>query len=152
MASGGYHPPAQPAAVSGPGALSQRTDGRPQPVRDLPGGQYGSGKDFREIQQGSPLASVGKPASASGGGAAADPLAAMAGFSDPTSMPDTPVTDGADAGDGAGSDALGIPPANALRSELAKIGKYLPVMVRLADSDDATPAFRQYVRYLLGGA
>lgn len=149
MPSGGNHPPAHPAAVSPPGAMSQRTDGRPQPVRDITGGQYGQAQQFRDIQQGAPMATTSSaPTPSAGGGASAAP---MAGFGDASAMPDTPVTDGADAGAGAGSDALGLPQNN-MSGELQKIGKYLPVMIRIADSDDATPAFRQYVRQLLSGA
>lgn len=147
---GGYRRPSKPAAVSGPGSMSQRTDGRPQAIRDLPDAEYGQGKEFRELQQGSPLASAPQASTPAGGaGAGGDPLAAMTGFDAPTAMPDTPVTDGADAGDGAGMDVLGLPDKGE-KGELAVIGKYLPVMIRQADSPDATPAFRAYVRRLLG--
>lgn len=53
--SGGNHPPANPAMVSGPGQLSQRTDGGPgnekQPIRVAPGGAYGDRKAAVEQQQ-----------------------------------------------------------------------------------------------------
>lgn len=145
---GGYRKPSKPAAVSGPGALSQRTDGRPQPVRDLPDAQYGENAEYREIQQGSPMAASAPSPTTPGGGA--DPMAAMVGMGDPTTMPDTPVTDGAEHGAGHGPDALGLPDTG-MKGELEVIGKYLPVMIRVADSPDATPAFRAYVRQLLGG-
>lgn len=43
MASGGYHPPANPAPVSGPGAHSQRTDGGlpHQAISAVPDQPYG---------------------------------------------------------------------------------------------------------------
>lgn len=51
---GGYRQPSKPAATSGPGALSQRTDGGPgsakiplkQPIRRLPDADYGANKKF----------------------------------------------------------------------------------------------------------
>ena len=102
---GGYQPPANPAPVSGPGQLSQRTDGGPtQPIRSLPNAQYGANKEFVQLQQAAPLPSDAAPA---GGGAPQggmppgmpQPLPLTAG----TVMPDQPVTHGADAGPGAGA-------------------------------------------------
>ena len=56
---GGYRQPNKPAAVSGPGALSARTDGgagsSTQPIRRIPGQQYGEGKALVEQQQAAPL-------------------------------------------------------------------------------------------------
>jgi hypothetical protein len=52
---GGYRQPSNPAAASGPGALSQRTDGGPgstkQPIRRLPDAKSGENKAFVEGQQ-----------------------------------------------------------------------------------------------------
>ena len=60
MASGGYRQPSSPAPVSGPGALSKRTDGPQgggsQPVRVPTGGTYGQGQQLQQLQQGAPLA------------------------------------------------------------------------------------------------
>ncbi len=51
--------PARPAAVSGPGALSQRTDGGPgsdtQPIRVAAGGPFGQRQELEEAQRQSPL-------------------------------------------------------------------------------------------------
>lgn len=59
MATGGYRRPSSPAPVSGPGALSQRTDGGPgQPVRTPTGGQYGEAQALTQMQQGAPLVGV----------------------------------------------------------------------------------------------
>ena len=59
---GGYRQPSKPAAVSGPGALSARTDGGPgsakQPVQRIPGVEYGEQKALTEQQQAAPLASA----------------------------------------------------------------------------------------------
>jgi hypothetical protein len=60
MVSGGYRQPNNPAPVSGPGALSERTDGgategMTQPVRDYTGGDYGNNKSMRETQEAADL-------------------------------------------------------------------------------------------------
>ena len=60
---GGYQQPANPAPVSGPGSLSQRTDGGPidgvqpqtQGAKYMPGLPYGEGGNM-EQQSGAPLA------------------------------------------------------------------------------------------------
>jgi hypothetical protein len=103
---GGYQPPAKPAPVSGPGALSKRTDGGPadrQPVRPMPGGgaggNYGDRKASTELEQGAPMAAApSSPAVPPQGGppvaqSAADPFG-------PTRRPDEPVTSGAMLGPG----------------------------------------------------
>lgn len=52
MPRGGYQRPSNPAPVSGPGAMSKRTDGGPvQKLRDLPDAQYGEAATFRDLQQ-----------------------------------------------------------------------------------------------------
>jgi len=142
---GGYRKPSKPAATSGPGALSQRTDGRPQPVRDLPNADYGEAGQFREIQQGAALASAPQ-ATTPAGGAGADPLAGMGDFAAETGMPDVPVTDGADAGLGAGTDALNLPGRQADSQFMAR---YLPLLLRAATRDDAAPGLKKAVRTLI---
>jgi len=56
---GGYRQPANPAPVSGPGALSARTDGGPgsatQPIRRIPGVDYGEQQALSEQQAAAPL-------------------------------------------------------------------------------------------------
>lgn len=68
--AGGYRQPANPAATSGPGALSQRTDGgagsAKQPLRVASGGGYGA-RAAAEAQQGA------APMSAGGAGGAPAP-------------------------------------------------------------------------------
>lgn len=79
--------------VSGPGAYSQRTDR--QPVRDPGGLPYGDNQALHEIQQAAPLAQTNTTPPPS-----AVPIHA------PTARPGQPVTAGADAGLGPGSDIL----------------------------------------------
>lgn len=97
---GGYQQPSNPAPVSGPGALSQRTDGgategMTQPQQSYTGGTYGSNKSMAEQQSGAPLAGNPVPQMST-----AMPLNA------PTEFPDRPITHGIDMGAGAGSEAM----------------------------------------------
>jgi hypothetical protein len=60
MEPGGYRQPTNPAPVSGPGALSARTDGgaiegMTQPVQNYTGGSYGNNKSMREQQEGADM-------------------------------------------------------------------------------------------------
>lgn len=58
---GGYRKPGRPAPVSGPGALSQRTDGGPtQGARYMRGGPYGEGQEMMGLQQAAPMAAQPK--------------------------------------------------------------------------------------------
>jgi hypothetical protein len=58
---GGYRQPMNPAPVSGPGALSQRTDGgavdgMQQPMQQYTGFEYGENKSLNDQQAGAPMA------------------------------------------------------------------------------------------------
>lgn len=144
MPRGGYRQPANPAPVSGPGAMSARTDG--QPMQDLPNAKYGENADYRELQSGAPLASA-QTAMVGGSGRGLD-MSQIVGLGEPTTQPETPVTDGAATGDGAGREALGLPRSDK-QEEARALAKWLPVMISVADTDDATPAFKRYVRELI---
>lgn len=70
--------PTSPAPVSGPGALSQRTDGGPgsesQPIRVASGQPYGDRQALEGQQQSAPL-----PVAQTGGGPSPGPGAAVPG-------------------------------------------------------------------------
>ena len=96
---GGYRQPKNPAPVSGPGALSQRTDGgavegMTQPVQSYTGGSYGNNKEMSEQQSGAPLAG--------------SPMPPIVGLDIPTQFPDEPLSAGANYGEGPGLDTSGI--------------------------------------------
>lgn len=132
-APGGYQKPANPAPASGPGALSQRTDGGPadsQPIRVAPGGAYGDRADMVDLQASAPMAqAAAAPRSM--------PAVEVTPFGAPTQRPDEPVTAGIDLGAGAGSAALGKqqPPTGSLASVLQKIAGNDPTgdVARLLD-------------------
>ena len=94
---GGKRTPRNPAPVSGPGALSRRTDGQAaQYVSGLP---YGEGQDFYELQQQAPMAASGnapRPSRATGSA----PMTTPTPLYSPTERPDEPVTSGAAYGPG----------------------------------------------------
>lgn len=117
---GGHRTPAKPASVSGPGALSRRTDGGPghpsQKLSAAPDQGYGEMTDQMNQQRIAPMA--GKqplpPAAAvaggQGGGAPAQAPAYQGGdFAGPTARPHEPITNGVDIGAGAGPEALALP-------------------------------------------
>lgn len=96
---GGYRKPENPAPISGPGALSKRTDGNPtQAAKYMSGMPYG--ENTYDQQTAAPMA--GKPSVP----AMEMPTPLMA----PTSRPSEPITSGIDRGEGPGSYALGTLP------------------------------------------
>jgi len=152
---GGYQAPNNPAPVSGPGAMSARTDGGPQAIQQLANAKYGEQSAFRQIQQGAPMAggispSGGPPPSAfrqasqAGGGNAVVPL------SEPTQRPGEPVTAGAASGAGPGTEALNLSPS-VNQQDFAALRPALPMLQFLANLPGAHPGSQQFVRYLQSG-
>ena len=145
MPSGGYHPPANPAQVSGPGALSRRTDS-PQPTMAMPDAKYGEQADFQAIQQGAPMqAPAGPPTPGSGGGPAPLPTPINA----PSGRADEPVTAGAGLGLGPDTSALNLPQGDTRESLKQQFGPILPALIRESQSPYATQAFKDSVAALL---
>lgn len=147
-------PPQNPAGVSGPGALSKRTDGGPaQALRDLPDAKYGENSQFQSLQQGAPLSASGP----SGGSPGMDPgelppnpaAGQVVPFSEGTSRPEEPVTAGAAMGPGPGITAMGSP-AQVEQQDMAKISKSLPLFEMMANMNDALPSTRLFVNLLRG--
>ena len=105
---GGYRLPSNPAPVSGPGALSQRTDGsaidgistNTQAPKYMPGLGYGEGGQNMANQQAEPLAGSPTPTFE---------LPAVVRLNAPTQRPNEPITAGMDFGPGPGSEAIQIP-------------------------------------------
>ena len=123
---GGKRTPSNPAPVSGPGQLSQRTDGGPQQVQaDMSGMPYGENAEFNTMQSMAPMSASpsarsprasARQAKSMGGGMSATPLFA------PTQRPDEPVTAGAPFGPGDGpvvQQPAGRPNLSSLYSRMA---------------------------------
>lgn len=145
---GGPRTPSNPAPVSGPGALSQRTDGA-QPIRELPDAAYGEGKTFREAQQGAPLAESAalSPGGAGPGGGMGTPPA-VPGLGDGSNQPGIPVTAGAALGAGPGVEALGL--STERDDDMATLQAYLPALEMVANQPGASWAARNYIRQIKG--
>ena len=122
---GGDRVPANPAPVSGPGAMSRRTDG--QGARYMSGGQYGEGQELMDLQTSAPMSKApaqprmrqGRPAGQIvEEGARPTPLFA------PTERPDEPITAGAPFGPGPGPSSAADPRPGATVAE--SLAKFLP--------------------------
>lgn len=135
---GGYQPPANPAPVSGPGRLSQRTDR--QPIATLPDAAYGEQKTYREAQQGAPMAAAPE----AGPPVMPADLSNVVPFSDPTGRPTEPVTAGAAVGAGPGTQALGL--GDDSDPGVRNLMNSLPALELMANQPGAGEALRQFVR------
>lgn len=132
---GGYRRPANPAPVSGPGALSARTDGGPtsQPQMIASGGAYGDRKEMQAIQSGADMQGTPPPP---------QPIPLNA----PSQAPGEPITAGADMGPGIGPAAAGIQSDKEVTdAQLKPLLRSLELVANLPGSNAET---RQYVRLL----
>jgi hypothetical protein len=114
---GGYRAPSNPAPVSGPGALSQRTDGGPtQGAKYISGLQYGQGQETYSNQLAAPMA--GNPMET-----VDMPTELMA----PTNRPNEPITAGLDIGEGPGSEIMNLPTTREpISTTMRKIAQFDP--------------------------
>lgn len=103
---GGYRKPENPAPMSGPGALSQRTDGGPaQGAKYIPGLPYGQGQETYNQQTAAPMSGGSPMPSAPEAATMPMPSPLMS----PTGRPNEPITSGIDLGAGPGSEVLNLP-------------------------------------------
>lgn len=90
---GGYRKPNNPAPVSGPGSLSQRTDGGPtQPATYIPGLPQGEGRATYDQQVAAPMMGAVKMEDIESADVTTD-------LSAPTEFPNEPIHHGASWGD-----------------------------------------------------
>ncbi len=142
MARGGYRKPANPAPVSGPGALSRRTDGGPtQGAKPIPAdGQYGERKAMQELQQAAPMQgntipNVPTPT-------IAQPRAQVTNLFAPTQRPDEPITAGAPVGPGR------TPEMEAPVGRFTFVSKYMPILEDMALNPDVPVTFKNFLQYV----
>lgn len=148
--NGGYRRPTSPAPVSGPGALSKRTDGGPgakAAAVKLPDAGYGEQKQFQEIQGGAPINKTGATGASVG---QQPPSVPPPGLDAPSANPGQPVTHGANAGAGAGQEALGLFDPNSMAAnDVSYLMRYLPQLQYMVDmTPDAPRSTVALVRYL----
>lgn len=105
--------------------------------------KYGEQQNFQQIQGGAPM---GAPPSPAGG--ALPGMSAPTPLSQPSTMPGQPVTAGAAAGPGPGTDALNLPSDS--RDQLkAMYGPILPALIAESQSKYATQEFKDAVAALI---
>jgi len=140
MAKGGYRKPANPAAVSGPGSLSRRTDGGPiQGAKEIPGGgKYGERKELADLQSGAAMQGNPTPSMPSPNVPAPQQLTNL--FAS-TERPDEPVTAGAPVGPGR-------TPTEEATGRYKLVSKYLPMLNEQAGNPDAPDTFKNFVKYV----
>jgi len=153
---GGYQRPTNPAPVSGPGSLAQRTDGGPadkQPARYISGLPYGQGNEMMATQKAAPMAASSSPAPApqvaGGNMTAAEPMPIVP-LGAPTTNPNEPVTSGVDAGMGPGMASLGLGSQDVAADSNFKtsLAAYMPVLMQVAARSNTSPETRNVIRQL----
>lgn len=134
---------------SGPGQFSQRTDKAVSNANaSLPNAQYGENRDYQEMKSAAPMATDQGQAPIDFGALFGNPAGRVVGLGDPSTMPDTPVTDGAASGPGLGMEALGLKDQS--KEDLQSLVPYLPVMEFMANQPGASWAMRNKVREIKG--
>jgi hypothetical protein len=140
---GGYRKPGNPAPVSGPGALSRRTDGR---VAE--GFAYGMNKQINEQAAAAPLAKAAPIAARSMN--VAPELPPVTPITDPTMLPDESVMAGINMGAGPGAEALMLPSMNDSAAEFNKsISTYYPVLSYIASRPSTSPETRRALSLIM---
>jgi hypothetical protein len=157
---GGYRKPANPAAVSGPGAFSQRTDGQPgittkQAKQYVGGGEYGTNKAFNEeVVGGAPMNAAPTMAPQAMDVPVANPTAPSlpmpTAIDAPTERPNVPITNGLPIGDGAGPEVLQYKQQQRMEldSDLKRAAQIQTFLEGSIDRGDVSYATRQLVRKL----
>ena len=143
---GGARSPASPAMVSGPGAMSARTDGG---VLNPDAPAYGENLELQNLTTAAPLA--GTPGATTPGGGGGVDLSKVVGLGAP-SQDQLPVTAGAAAGPGPGPEVLGLPmdPTQERRADARSLSPgLLNALTAEASRSDATPSFKRRVREIL---
>jgi hypothetical protein len=139
---GGYRKPGKPAPVSGPGALSRRTDGR---VAE--GFAYGMNKQINEQAASAPMAKAPQPRPASASKMmSASPLPPLTSIT-AESDPNDPITNGVPIGPGANS-IPGIPSGPTQDPDINMIRDYYPMLEFWASQPGTSQATKDYVQYL----
>lgn len=142
-AQGGYRKPSNPAPVSGPGALSRRTDGR---VAE--GFAYGMNKQINEQAASAPMAKAPQPRPISASAMMeASPLPPATPITAETMMVEDPITNGAPIGPGANA-VLNLPMGPSEDPDINMIRDYYPMLEFWASQPGTSQATKDYVQYL----
>ena len=137
---GGYRRPSSPAPVSGPGALSRRTDG--QGARYISGGEYGEGQEMMDLQTSAPMSKAPaqpRPSRSRSAGQVVQEEMRPTPLFAPTERPDEPITAGAPFGPGPGPSNFSASAGASVSDSLAKFipydeSGYIQRLYRMAQS------------------
>ena len=134
---GGMRRPSSPAPVSGPGALSRRTDG--QGAKYMAGGEYGEGQEMMDLQTSAPMAKSPevKPRRRAAAPPAMEMGPAPTPLFAPTERPDEPITAGSPFGPG----------PNSLPAPVVRPGVLSARLYAMA-ADDTSGELRRYADIL----
>jgi hypothetical protein len=135
--------------VSGPGATSQRTDGK-EPIQVAPGGDYGDRQDLENLQAAAPIQAA--DAGTGSGTSLEDLLKSVTPLDADTQQPGTPVTDGAATGEGRGLEALGVPSndtESTIQSAQALPKSVVRLMIQQSQRPEATTDFKRAVSLIV---
>lgn len=131
--------------VSGPGGFSKRTDKAVgEANRSLPNADYGEAANYKEQMAGAPLAQAQDVQGMNFNDLFGNAAQNVTPLNAPSAMPDVPVTDGADAGPGAGSEVL----SSSQSAANNYMASYLPVLQFIADQPGSSDAARNLVRMM----
>lgn len=131
--------------VAGPGSFSQRTDKAVTNANStLPNAQYGENRDYQEQKAGAAMAS--SPGGMDIGSLMGSMAPEAIGLGEPSMMEDTPVTDGAALGPGAGLEALTPPPEDPSASRNAS---WMFALKYMAEQPNSSDSARNLVRALI---
>jgi hypothetical protein len=139
---GGYRKPGNPAPVSGPGALSRRTDGR---VAE--GFAYGMNKQINEQAASAPLKKAPSFNAGSARMGEMRSLAPVTPITAETMDPNDPITNGVPVGPGANS-IPGLPSGPVEDPDINMIRDYYPMLEFWASQPGTSQATKDYVQYL----
>jgi hypothetical protein len=150
---GGYRKPTNPAPVSGPGKLSQRTDGGPLDTKqnqfEITGMGYGENKELNEVQALAPMSAAPAVPTAPMS-IPSTPMSIPTPLTAPTERPTEPVTAGMPFGPGMGSEALIIGNQGVSEDDRQRTLVVLNLLTEAAKKPNATNATLQLVRQLRG--
>lgn len=132
-----------PQPVAGPGSFSQRTDKAVSNANNtLPNAGYGENADYQEIKSGAAMA---KAPGVDIGSLMGSMRPEAIGLGEPSAMEDTPVTDGAALGPGAGLEAISPPPEDPSASRNAS---WMAALMYMAEQPNSSDSARNLVRTL----
>lgn len=153
MVAGGYQKPNNPAPASGPGALSERTDGGPtQAPKYISGMPYKQGGELFNQQSDAPMA--GDPVEKfTPPQAPNNPMQSMmAGLTplDAESQDNLPISDGVDIGRGRDSSALPSRLTSSMNQNenVDLIKRYLPDLMNATRLPNTPDSYKRFVNYL----